>query len=225
MPNEPAESDFKTKVQATAYPTQERNGIVWAYMGPRATPPPLPDFEANMLGGGDEYVISIIHRPCNWMQGWEGEMDTVHQAFLHSGAMQVEDTAPGTFDYYITSHRAGAAVRHRHAVRDVVRRSRPAGEDRYYWRIAHMLFPFFAMIPAGAMGSQIALRRLRADGRRAHAALGDRQEPGRPGRPAARGARQRGARAAAARGRPVQAEHVGLVRPLQHGTSTPTTTT
>src|SRR5438270_10030078 len=100
MPNEPAESDFKTRVQAVAYPTRERNGIIWAYLGPRSTPPPLPDFEANMLGD-KPVVMSIIHRPCNWMQGWEGEMDTVHQAFLHSGATRVEDTIPDTFDYYI----------------------------------------------------------------------------------------------------------------------------
>src|SRR5438045_3835028 len=50
MPNEPAESNFKNRVRATAYPTRERNGIIWAYLGPRATPPPLPDFEANLLG-------------------------------------------------------------------------------------------------------------------------------------------------------------------------------
>src|SRR5712691_3473959 len=40
---EPAESDFKDKVKATAYRTQERGGVVWAYMGNRPTPPPLPD--------------------------------------------------------------------------------------------------------------------------------------------------------------------------------------
>src|SRR3954451_11159620 len=47
MPNEPAESDFKHKVKAVTYPTSERGGVVWAYMGPRDTPPPLPDLEAN----------------------------------------------------------------------------------------------------------------------------------------------------------------------------------
>src|SRR3954451_19398859 len=52
MPNEPAESDFKSKVQAVAYPTQERGGFVWAYRGPGQTPPPLPDLEANMLADG-----------------------------------------------------------------------------------------------------------------------------------------------------------------------------
>jgi phthalate 4,5-dioxygenase oxygenase subunit len=153
MPNEPAESDFRTKVRAVAYPTRERNGIVWAYMGPHSTPPPLPDFEANMLGG-DDCVISIIHRPCNWMQGWEGEMDTVHQAFLHSGATRVEDTVPGTFDYYIASTPAP-----RFAVLETQYGTsygawRPATQETYYWRIAHMLFPFYAMIPAGLMGQQ-----------------------------------------------------------------------
>src|SRR5690242_17267913 len=47
MPNEPAESDFRTKVRAVAYPCRERGGVVWAYMGPRETPPPLPSIESN----------------------------------------------------------------------------------------------------------------------------------------------------------------------------------
>jgi phthalate 4,5-dioxygenase len=152
MPNEPTESDFKHKVKAVAYPTRERNGIIWAYLGPRSTPPPLPDLEANMLG--PDVVISIIHRPCNWMQGWEGEMDTVHAAFLHGGATRLEDTTPGTFDYFTAQNRAP-----RLSVIDTpfgtsYGASRPAGDDAYYWRIAHMLFPFYAMIPAGLLGQQ-----------------------------------------------------------------------
>jgi hypothetical protein len=104
--------------------------------------------------GTEDLVVSIIHRPCNWMQGWEGEMDTVHQAFLHAGATRLEDTQPGTFDYFIASNPAP-----RFAVIDTPYGTsygafRPAGEDQYYWRIAHMLLPFYAMIPAGLMGQQ-----------------------------------------------------------------------
>jgi phthalate 4,5-dioxygenase len=153
MPNEPAESDFKTKVKATAYPTKERNGIIWAYLGPRREPPPLPDLEANMLGD-TPVVISIIHRPCNWMQGWEGEMDTVHQAFLHAGATRVEDTIPDTFDYYIARNPAPRLFVIDTPYGTSYGARRPATEDTYYWRIAHMLFPCFAMIPAGLMGQQ-----------------------------------------------------------------------
>src|SRR5688500_17488294 len=47
MMSEPAESNFKAKVRTAAYPCTERNGIVWAYMGPRSTLPPLPDLEAD----------------------------------------------------------------------------------------------------------------------------------------------------------------------------------
>jgi phenylpropionate dioxygenase-like ring-hydroxylating dioxygenase large terminal subunit len=101
MPSEPAESNFKNKVRTVAYPCSERNGIVWAYMGtrPRDDLPRLPDLEANMLdeGQADMYLLFLDN---NWMQGWEGEMDTVHAAFLHSGATRVEDTVPGTFAYY-----------------------------------------------------------------------------------------------------------------------------
>src|SRR5688500_11878708 len=44
MTSEPPESNFKSKVRITAYPFQERNGIIWTYMGPRETPPPLPEW-------------------------------------------------------------------------------------------------------------------------------------------------------------------------------------
>jgi hypothetical protein len=43
MPNEPAESDFKQQVNATACQTPERGGVVGAYMGDRGTPPPRRD--------------------------------------------------------------------------------------------------------------------------------------------------------------------------------------
>src|SRR5690606_27112136 len=50
MPSEPPESNFRAKVRARAYPTRERNGVVWAYLGPRSPDnlPPLPDLEPNM---------------------------------------------------------------------------------------------------------------------------------------------------------------------------------
>src|SRR5579864_7499601 len=87
MPSEPAESNFKNKVRTRAYPCIERGGIVWAYFGPRPADklPPLPDLEANMLPDG-EWSIYNIYIQSNWMQNWEGEMDTVHAAFLHGGA-------------------------------------------------------------------------------------------------------------------------------------------
>jgi phthalate 4,5-dioxygenase oxygenase subunit len=156
MPSEPAGSKFWAKVKAKAYPCIERNGIIWTYMGPRADPPPLPDLEANMLEGS--YDISILLRGCNWMQGLEGELDTVHQAFLHHGAVSVEDVKPGTWNYYNFKNReadflvldtpwgtSGAA-------------RRPAEEDSYYWRIAHMCLPFFPKNATGVLENRISFQ-------------------------------------------------------------------
>src|SRR5216117_1836743 len=59
MPSEPAESNFKTKIKATAYACVERFGAIWAYMGPREVPPPLPDLEANMTENSN---VSVLKR-------------------------------------------------------------------------------------------------------------------------------------------------------------------
>jgi phenylpropionate dioxygenase-like ring-hydroxylating dioxygenase large terminal subunit len=159
MPSEPAESNFKTKVHATAYPTRERNGVIWAYMGPRSRDdlPALPDIEPNMVEGQPTQVQKVL-RECNYMQGLEGDIDTSHLAYLHLGAIQPEQTAPGTFDYYTVADRAP-----RYDVLDTEFGTsygayRPAEADTYYWRVAHFLFPFYTMIPTGVLGVQVLVR-------------------------------------------------------------------
>jgi nitrite reductase/ring-hydroxylating ferredoxin subunit len=157
MPNEPEESNFKSKIHATAYPCVERNDIIWTYMGPRQTLPPLPDIEPNMLPQG-EYQVQKVLRECNWFQGLEGDIDTSHLGFLHLGAVKPEQTKPGTFDYYNVTDRAP-----KYEVVDTEFGTsygayRPAEADSYYWRIAHFLFPFFTMIPTGILGMQVLVR-------------------------------------------------------------------
>jgi phenylpropionate dioxygenase-like ring-hydroxylating dioxygenase large terminal subunit len=147
MPSEPAESNFRTKVRATAYRTQERNGIVWAYMGSRETPPPLPELEGNLYS---EFSISVLHRPNNWMQGIEGELDTIHAAFLHSAPNRVRTFEPGSFGYYQSRSKEGKFSVRETDFGESYGMYRPAEEDTYYWRIGHLLFPFFAMPPGAS---------------------------------------------------------------------------
>jgi phenylpropionate dioxygenase-like ring-hydroxylating dioxygenase large terminal subunit len=157
MPNEPAESDFKSKVKAVAYPCQERGGVVWTYMGPRSEPPPLPDLEPNMLPE-DKVVVVAMQRECNWLQGLEGDIDTSHLGFLHLGAVEPEKTRPGTFARYTVKDRAP-----RYSVVDTEYGAmygayRPADPGQLYWRIAQFLFPCYAMIPTGVLGLQVLAR-------------------------------------------------------------------
>jgi phthalate 4,5-dioxygenase oxygenase subunit len=155
MPSEPIESTYKSKVRATAYPCVERGGLIWAYLGPRGTPPPLPDLEPNLLAGS---TLQIYQRECNWMQALEGDIDTCHTVFLHLGHVAADDTAPGTWARYALSDRAP-----RYEVADtdfgvMYGAYRPAEADSHYWRMANFLFPFYAMVPTGVMGLEVRVR-------------------------------------------------------------------
>ena len=170
MPSEPAESNFKNKVHATAYPTHERNGVIWAYMGPREVPPPLPQIEAQRWSTGRRHGSrSSIGRATGCRAG-KARWTPSTPPSCTSAPRKAEDSEPGTFNFYQCHERSP-----KFSVIDTdfgtsYGAYRPAEDDTYYWRIAHMMFPFYAMIPAGWLARD---RRLRADGRRPHDALGD----------------------------------------------------
>src|SRR5438094_177608 len=82
MPSEPAESNFKHKIKATAYPCVERNGLIWVYMGPPEKQPELPQLEWAVLPSTHRYTNKWI-QSCNWAQGLEGNIDSSHVSFLH----------------------------------------------------------------------------------------------------------------------------------------------
>src|SRR5437879_461639 len=157
MPSEPPESNFKQKVRAKAYPCRERGGVVWAYLGARQAPPPLPDLEANQLAE-DNRQVTAIQRACNWLQSMEGDIDTAHIGFLHFGSDDAEEAPLGTYRYYALKDRAP-----RYAVLDTEYGAmygayRPAAPGTTYWRIAQFLFPFYTMTPTGQLGRQIIAR-------------------------------------------------------------------
>jgi nitrite reductase/ring-hydroxylating ferredoxin subunit len=155
MPSEPAESDFRRKVRARAYPCLERGGLVWAYLGPRETPPPLPELEPNMVPEGG---IQVYQRQCNWMQALEGDIDTGHTVFLHLGSVEPEDTPAGSWSRHAVGKRALTYEVVDTDAGVMYGACRPAEPDTYYWRIANFLFPFWAMVPTGVLGLEIRAR-------------------------------------------------------------------
>jgi phthalate 4,5-dioxygenase len=82
MPTEPADSTFKERVRAVAYPTREAAGIVWAYLGPAEHQPPFPDFQWLTLYPKRSAVFKILEE-CNWVQALEGGLDMAHAPMLH----------------------------------------------------------------------------------------------------------------------------------------------
>jgi len=145
MPNEPAESDFRTKVRATAYPCVERAGVVWTYMGPRNPPPPLPGLEWLELPDA-QVVASKRVQDTNWVQAMEGDIDQSHLSFTHSSLRPDEDPSDDPRIARIRKldkHPRFEVVRTAYGT--CIGAGRTAPEGQQYWRITQHLMPFHTM--------------------------------------------------------------------------------
>ncbi len=146
MANVPPHQDFKHKVHAKAYKAQERNGLVWVYMGKADEAPALPDIFANTFPE-DDCNITFAMRECNWLQGLEGDIDTSHLNFLHYGSMGSKDFEPNDPTRFGAVHRDPE-----YKVADTDTGTfygayRPAENGLTYWRIAHFMFPCWTLAP------------------------------------------------------------------------------
>jgi nitrite reductase/ring-hydroxylating ferredoxin subunit len=141
MPNEPARSRFAEKIKQTAYPTQERGGFIWVYMGPSEQAPELPHFEWLDVPESHRNVHKRF-QDCNWLQNLEGEVDSSHAPFLH-GSVGQEGIQPynsnadrqPVFEVLETDFGLAIAAR------------RQAGPDEYYWRITPFMLPCYTIVP------------------------------------------------------------------------------
>ncbi|CAN5192378.1 aromatic ring-hydroxylating dioxygenase subunit alpha [soil metagenome] len=81
QPAEPEHSRFMDKIKISAYVCEERNGIIFAYLG-AGDPPPFPAFDCFVAP--EEYTFAFKGLwECNWLQGVEGGIDPSHVSFLH----------------------------------------------------------------------------------------------------------------------------------------------
>jgi nitrite reductase/ring-hydroxylating ferredoxin subunit len=154
MPSEPAESNFKAKVRITAYPAREHGGVIWVYMGPTELEPKIPQLEWSLVPDSHR-TVSKWYQETNFLQGYEGDIDSSHASFLHSyldpskspndrtirADLKAMDRAPKLIvndtDY---GFRYGARRR--------------IGDDLYNWRVTQALLPTYSLIgfldfPAG----------------------------------------------------------------------------
>jgi phthalate 4,5-dioxygenase len=157
MPNLLPEQDFRNKVKAKAYQVVERNGLIWVYMGRRASAPPLPMFEVAMAPEA-EHAIAFTQRECNWLQAMEGDIDTSHFGFLHAGHLTPEKLPSGHPLLHTLNDRAPAYHMAEMPWGTSYGAYRPGGTGRTYWRFANFLFPFWTQQPAGDFRNHVHAR-------------------------------------------------------------------
>lgn len=138
---------FAARVRVVHFPVHEAGGIAWAWLG-AAEAPAFPD-----LPFADEdlhryWCVSRI--PCNWLQGIEGSIDSVHPSHLHrtwiaEAAKMAEHVnlsialdQPPTYATQSTAYGMRAA-----ALRKM------AGGGTYV-RITEHLMPLVSVVPVGS---------------------------------------------------------------------------
>jgi len=145
VPTEPADrrEAFAAKVPVIYYPAQEAGGIVWVYMGKRATPPKFYNFEFHAPPAEALVRCAIVNG--NWLQGVEGQLDSAHLNFLHSTSVPTTprsnitnlvkaDSAP-TFEF----------IEKPYGFREAALRKLPDGSR--YARIREVVAPYYSFIP------------------------------------------------------------------------------
>jgi len=80
-PAEPDDSNMCRTIRQKAYPVVERNGILFAYMGP-GEPPEFPHFDCFVAPATHTFAFKGMI-DCNWLQSLEVGIDPAHTSFLH----------------------------------------------------------------------------------------------------------------------------------------------
>ena len=141
-PAEPPDSDFKTKMKHTAYPTREAAGMIYAYLGPREKMPLFPNYEWNQLPLNQTYVTKCLME-CSYLQGLEGECDSSHLSLLH----QMFTPGPARAIWRLDAAPVYETEETDFGVRLIA--IRKAGPGRQYIRFSSFVMPVFGGVPAG----------------------------------------------------------------------------
>jgi phthalate 4,5-dioxygenase oxygenase subunit len=147
MPNEPAESDFKSKVQARAYPARDYAGMTWIYMGLPDKEPPLPVYQWCAREDRDQTTVTKWMQDSNYAQALEGNIDSSHVGFLHRTFNQATFQQGGRLQ---NTQQVTATRETDFGFVYGARRDAPDGE--YYWRVTTYAMPTFTQIASQSRG-------------------------------------------------------------------------
>lgn len=78
-----ADCRFRERKKAAAFPVVEKSGLIWAYIGAQEHQPPFRTFGADLVPEANRMVIRINIK-ANYLQLWEGGLDSSHVSVLHT---------------------------------------------------------------------------------------------------------------------------------------------
>lgn len=147
VPTQPTHTEaFAASVPVVHFPVHECGGLAWVWLGAAETPS-FPD-----LPFADEELFSfwcVSRIPCNWLQGLEGTIDSVHVGSLHKtwieGAAKLSEHSnlgfalnqPPIYETQLTPYGMRAAA------------LRKTSDGQTYVRVTEYLMPLVTVLPVG----------------------------------------------------------------------------
>jgi phthalate 4,5-dioxygenase len=142
---------FMASVKVTHFRVREVGGIAWVWLG-AAEGPAFPDLPfAEEYGVSTNVTVSVLS--CNWLQGLEGGLDSVHGPILHQAwlgdAIKRQSGTRGTggAELALASTPVYETMPAPYGMRTAS--LRPAGDDRRFVRVAHFFLPLVVVVPIG----------------------------------------------------------------------------
>jgi phthalate 4,5-dioxygenase oxygenase subunit len=158
QPGEPVDSHAYRHLRHRSYRCEERNGVVFAYLG-EGTPPAFPAFDCFAAPPEQTFAFKGWW-DCNWLQALEVGIDPVHPSFLHRF---LEDEAPdAAYGRQFRGETADSAIPLTKILREHSRpgirledtaygfrlvTTRALPERRTHYRITNLVFPNAIVIP------------------------------------------------------------------------------
>lgn len=143
----PSEGDRGEKLAASItlnhYPTIEGGGLIWAFLG-QGDPPPRPPLPFMDLGPDNMWVSRSIN-PCNWLQGVEGTIDSIHVGTLHQSWIGTHNSKGANVELALVSHPRYEVEDAPYGLRAAALRQLPDGKQ--YIRVTEYIMPFVSLAP------------------------------------------------------------------------------
>jgi phthalate 4,5-dioxygenase len=164
-PGEPQGSKLCERIQQRSYPVVEKNGILFAYLGPTSeqqAPPPFAALDCFVAPSTHVFAFKGLLE-CNWVQALEVGIDPAHASFLHR-FFDDEDLSQ-SYGRQFRGASAGTDIPMTRLLREFVSPQidvqptpygmrltalREIGTDQVHVRVTNQLFPQAFVIPLSA---------------------------------------------------------------------------
>ena len=155
IPMEPEETGLRKSIYVSSYPTVERAGVVWVYLGPASETPEMPEFEWTQVPEDHRYISKFLVE-CNYAQAVEAGIDASRVSFLSgagdsdASASSPAETAP--WDIYGANQPTQRVLAKPSDYGILIGVRTDAGDDANAWRFTQWLFPFYTTTLTEAAG-------------------------------------------------------------------------